>query len=480
MPRIPLLGGSYGDESLIANAQRSVNLYPESNPQSSQAPVNVTHYVRPGLPILGSPPVLGRGRCLYTATNGDLYALIDQSVYYIDPNYTFTLLGTTLNAVATPAYMADNGTNIVLVDGGLIGYSIVMATRAFGTIGDPNFLGADRVDYLDGFLIFNKPNTPIWYASDFNAITFNALSFGSKAAWADNISTLIAVQRQAWLMGPQKGEVAFNAGTSPFPFESSPGIIIEHGIEAKYSIAKQDVNIYWLSRSPEGARMAMKGNQQSAVRISNHAVEAEWLTYPRVDDAIGSVYQIKGHAFYKIHFPTQDITWGYDEATSEWHEDASSDVNGVLHRANNTFCAYAYGKNLALDWRNGNLLHIDENTFSDDGTRPIVCIRSFPHLLDDEFDRQTCWRIIADIESGTPPNVLSPQITLRVSRDRGATFVSAGLQPFGPIGAYATKPTWNRLGMAADFVFELSWENERKTSLNGVFGIFEMHEADSS
>lgn len=480
MPRIPLLGGSYSDESLIANAQRAVNVYPESNPESSQAPVNVTHYVRPGLPILSSPPSAGRGRCLYTATNGDVYALIDQSVYYIDPNYVFTLLGSTLTPGSTPAYMADNGTNVVLVDGSLNGYSVLMSTRVLSTIGDPNFLGADRVDYIDGFLIFNKPNTPIWYASDFNAVTFNALSFGSKAAWGDNISTLVAIQRQAWLMGPQKGEVAFNAGTSPFPFESSPGIIIEHGIGAKYSLAKQDVNIYWLSQSPEGARMAMKGNQQSAVRISNHAIEEEWLGYARVDDAIGACYQIKGHAFYKLHFPTMDKTWGYDEATKEWHEDAASDVNGALHRANNTFCTQAYGKNLALDWRNGNLLHIDVNTYRDDGTRPVICIRSFPHLLDGEFDRQTCWRIIADVESGTPPDVAVPNITLRVSRDRGGSWGNGVIQPFGQIGAYATKPTWNRLGYAADFVFELSWENERKTSLQGVFGIFEPHEADSA
>lgn len=47
--RFPLVGGAYQAKSIIANAQRCVNLYPEANLPSSQAPVPVTHYPTPGL-----------------------------------------------------------------------------------------------------------------------------------------------------------------------------------------------------------------------------------------------------------------------------------------------------------------------------------------------------------------------------------------------------------------------------------------------
>ena len=49
MARIPLTSGAYQSRSIIAGAQRAVNLYPESNPDDSQAPVPVTTYPTPGL-----------------------------------------------------------------------------------------------------------------------------------------------------------------------------------------------------------------------------------------------------------------------------------------------------------------------------------------------------------------------------------------------------------------------------------------------
>jgi hypothetical protein len=49
---------------------------------------------------------------------------------------------------------------------------------------------------------------------------------------------------------------------------------------------------------------------RAAKRISNFAIEDEWKKYAYVGDAIGGCYQIDGHNFYAIHFPTADKTWG--------------------------------------------------------------------------------------------------------------------------------------------------------------------------
>jgi hypothetical protein len=324
------------------------------------------------LTLLNPCPNPGRGRCLYCATNGDLYAAVDQRIYYISPDWVWSLLGSLLMPGSTPVSMADNGASVVLVDGSAAGNAInLTAVRppiatSFTQIGDPNFLGGDRVDYLDSFLVFNQPGTPNWYSSLSNQIAFNALDVGTKTAWPDNIVTLCAVHRLVWLFGPYKSEVWFNAGGAAFPFQAMPGVIIEHGCAAKYSVAKQDVNVYWLSQSPEGARMAMKGSPDLfAKRISTHAIEAEWKKYPRVDDAIGGCYQIIGHAFYLLHFPTADRTWCYDEATELWHERAASDENGRLHRTRESFYAFAYGQNLGLDFSTGALYAIDPAQYVD-------------------------------------------------------------------------------------------------------------------
>ncbi len=330
---------------------------------------------------------------------------------------------------------------------------------------------------------------------------FSGLNVGVKTAWPDNIQTVIAVERAAWILGKYKSELWFNVGAVPFPFQIQPGLIIEHGCCAPYSAAKQDVNCYWLSQSPEGARMVMKGTQNIAQRISTHAIEAEFLKYPRVDDAIGSTYQITGHAFYCLDFPTADKTWVYDEATKQWHEETHIDVNGFPHRSLTPFKAYAYGKNVGLDWQTGNLYQIDPANFTDHGT-PVQYLRSFPHVISDESERITVWRFVADIEVGTEPGTVinplatspwslgfspgfgpvsitePPLISLRTSRTRGASWGNAVMQPMGAMGQYYVRPTWNRLGYFVDGVFELSWSTPMKTALNGAFISYEKHEAD--
>lgn len=115
MPRIPILGGAYSAKSFNASAQRSVNLIPEENPQRSQSPAQVTHYPRPGRTPLGAPPQPGSGRCCYVATNGNLYVVVDQTVYSVSVDFIFTAIGNLVSTGTNPCYMADNGTTAVLV-----------------------------------------------------------------------------------------------------------------------------------------------------------------------------------------------------------------------------------------------------------------------------------------------------------------------------------------------------------------------------
>ena len=47
--RVTLTGGAYQAASLIAGAQRCVNLIPEAVPQGQGEPVPMVHYLTPGL-----------------------------------------------------------------------------------------------------------------------------------------------------------------------------------------------------------------------------------------------------------------------------------------------------------------------------------------------------------------------------------------------------------------------------------------------
>ncbi len=215
------------------------------------------------------------------------------------------------------------------------------------------------------------------------------------------------------------------------------------------------------------------------------------LTYPRVDDAIGSVYQVKGHSFYSLHFPTADRTWVYDAATEQWWEDASFDNNGVQHRSRATFTAYAYGKNVALDWATGTLYQIDPDTFTDNGM-PIPWIRSFPHYAN-ELKYTGMGAIVADIATGlsqgtgetgqfsTPwsagfssgfgplTQVAAPTVNLRISRDGGNKYGNNRPKGFVSSGHYRSMMRWRGNGIARDWVLEFSSTAEMVPALQGAY-----------
>ena len=176
--RLPLLGGAYTAQSLIANAQRCVNLYPEQNP--GDAPVPVTHYPTPGLTLITAAggdagPEIGPGRGLYWASNNKLYCCVGNNIYLIDENWQFTLLGTLVADRLNPVSMIDNGIDLTIVDGSQYRYLVNLETNAFTQDTSSDFLGADHCDYVDTFTVFNQPNTRNFYSTLSNTTTLDPL-----------------------------------------------------------------------------------------------------------------------------------------------------------------------------------------------------------------------------------------------------------------------------------------------------------------
>lgn len=412
-------------------------------------------------------------RGLYTATNGDLYGVVDATVYYISPQWQFTSLGTITAGLETSTSMADNALVIMLVDGSSNGWSINMTTRVMTQIFDAAFYGSVRVDYVDTFFLLVKPGTGEFYVSPSEwvpGIAFDPLDIAKKTGYADNISSLVVMHREIWLVGIQTSEIWYDVGASDFAFQPMPGAFIEHGIAAKYSLAKYDISVFWLSQDLEGDCIVIRGTGYQAKRISTHAIENEIRQYSRIDDAIGFCYQQEGHAFYFLTFPTADKTWCYDLATELWHERAWMDSNGLLHRHRANCHTFAYGTNLVGDHANGNLYQLDLDTYNDDGD-PILRLRSFPHLLDD--GKRIFYRcFIADMEVGTDAGTTTddpPMLTLRYSDTKGASWGNPIQQSMGSAGQYLTSIQFQRLGLARDRIFEISFSGDFKTALNGAF-----------
>lgn len=473
--RIPLTGGYYVTQGLLANAQRVVNLYPERNPEGDEAPVPVTDYPTPGLIELVQGD-LGVWRGLYRASNRQLFGVLNQKVYYITETWSLVELGQLVSARQTPVSMKDNNQDVWIVDGSGLGYTINLGSHAFAQLDDTtgSFQGADKIDYLDTFMVWNFPETQQFNSTLQGGIEFDATYVGSKNAAPDLLKTLICAHNEIWLLGERTTEVWNDAGNPTFPFARVSGAFIPHGCVAKYSVAEADSSPFWLSSDEQGEGIVLKGSPYRATRISTHAIEELIRSWPRRDDALAFVYQIKGHLFYVLTSPSGDMTLVYDNSTELWHQWGSLNASGKLGRHRSNCFAHAYGKLVVGDYSNGKLYELSLTTFSDAG-QPIPRIRAFPHMLSDGM-RVMHRQFIADVSVGSGAsrrddlgNEINPTIYLRWSDTRGKSWGNPVGQSLGRKGQYLTQPSWNRLGQARDRVYELSWSDNAEVVLNGAF-----------
>lgn len=479
MPRANLLGQPYAGKSIIANAQQSINLYAESN-KNSEAPTPITYYPFPGTAIFATPNLLAKARCIYRTSIGTCYCIIGSSVYFLASNGVLVLIGAIADR-QSQVYMADNGLAAVLVDGSTNGYAIDLTTNDFGLIIDPSFYGADFALFLDTFFIFNRPGTNQFYISlgmvDYALLTagtsFDPLDIAAKSGSADPIVAIYTTHKELGLVGELTTEVWIGTGAADFFFQQVQGAYIDHGCIAQYSVASQDVLTFWIMQDKQGKNIVVKAQSYDIEEISTPYLLDQFNSYETTSDAIGMCFQIGDHAFYLLVFPTENITWAYELSTGYWLQVGKwNTVTGQFDRFRANCCAFAFGQNLIGDYLTGKIYKLMPNLCTDDGDN-MKFIRTFLHMVGNNFERVVYKNCSADIEPGTSEQVSEddpdPEILLSWSDNRGKTFGTPLAQSLGRQGEYLTDAQWNRLGQARDRVFKLEWNGPTRTALNGAF-----------
>lgn len=466
--KVPITIGSYQAKSLVAEAQRAVNLYAERNPPDSPFPIS--WYPTPGKTLLGTAsPTLGNGwRGLWWAANQKLYGVCGASVYSISSSWGMTRIGT-LASSSGPVYMVDNANYLVIVDGSSKGWTVDLSNDDFAILNTDGFTGGSSANFVDGYLIFNIPNTREWYISKNDEISFDATLFASKSSYSDPLIGIGVTKRYVYLFGSETTEIWFDAGDTPFPFDRLPGAFMQYGCASPSSICQIDGNIYWLGQMQQGTAMIFRTNQFNAEKISTFALDNQMDGYTDLGQATGYTYEFEGHLFYVLNFPVSDVTWQFDISTGQWSQLAWCDSDGNLHRDRGNCFASAYGQPVIGDWENGNLYLLDANNYTDNGS-PQVRIRSFPHAVDESSNRIHYSEFIANMEvgNGLPLNNDVP-VFLRWSDTRGSSWGNPVQRTLGKQGDYVRSVQWRRLGMARDRVFEVSWSAPVKTSIMGAW-----------
>jgi hypothetical protein len=467
----PILGQSYVARSVNAADSRMVNLFPEATPQAGKTAGFLNR--APGLRLLAT---LGTGpiRGLWSPDPNGLYAYVisGNTFYRIDTSYNAEAYGYVSGTGQVS--MADNGTQLFIASNP-DGYIFNMTTLIFAPITDVDFPGAVTVGYLDGYFVFNEPDSQrVWTTVLLDGSSVDPLDFASAEGSPDGLVSLIIDHREAWLFGTNSVEVWYDAANAGFPLTRIQGAYNEIGCVAAYSVAKLDNGVFWLGGDARGEGIVYRTNGYTGQRVSTHAIEWQIQQYGDISDAIGYTYQQDGHAFYVLIFPSAGATWVYDVATDNWHERAAW-VNGeyTRHRSN---CQMAFNHEVIVgDYNDGRVYAFDLETYSDDD-QPQRWLRSWRALPQDQntLVRTAQHSLQLDAETGVGLNSGQgdiPQAMLRWSDDGGHTWSNEHWSSMGAIGAYGTRTFWRRLGMTdklRDRVYEVSGTDPVKIAIVGA------------
>lgn len=356
----PILGSSYVVRSVNAADNRLVNLYPEVIPEGGKEPAYLQRC--PGLALkatVGTGPIRG-----LWSLKSSLYVVSGQELYRVNAGYNATKLGDISGT--GPVSIADNGTQIFIA-ANPDGFIYNTDTDAFQQITDEDFPGAVTVGYLDGYFVFNEPNSQrVWVTQLLDGLSIDPLDFASAEGSPDGLVSLIIDHREAWLFGTDSVEVWYNSGDPDFPLTRIQGAYNEIGCIAPYSVAKMDNSVFWLGADARGQGIVYRANGYQGVRVSTHAVEFAIQGYGNLSDAVAYTYQQDGHTFYVLNFTDADTTWVFDAATGAWHERAGF-RNGDFKRHRGNCHARFNGEPIVGDYQDGRLYAFDLDVYADAG-----------------------------------------------------------------------------------------------------------------
>lgn len=485
---IPFVGPTYNAISPNIDCQRSVNWYPEVSPQSSKAIVAMVG--SPGTSLFcntGAGAV--RGMHVF---NGVMFVVINQYLYSISPA---GVISGTLGSLSTRSgrvTMKDNGTSaaglggdqLIIVDG-TRGYVYNVSSNVFSIVPttggfQPNPIS---VDFIDGYFVAAFDGSMTYAVSDlYDGLVWNALATSPVGATPDPVVSVVNYHQQLWFIKQFNSEVWYDAGTptsTGSPFLRISGAVIDYGVVSPWAVCRANNSLMWMAVQRNGDKSEFVGvvelNGYVPTNITPTAIVYQMGQWGRWDDVFSYSYSQGGHTFCVWTSPSADSTFVYDTTVGMWHERSTWKGSPYLigRHLSNGYCSLG-GKHYVSDYRNGNILEMDDEVYTDYNTpapNPLVAMRQAQHINDANGVLYNVFyhRLQVDMEMGVGTATLDPMAALSWSDDGGHTWSSDHLASIGKLGEYKKRAVWRRMGRSRDRVFRLVVSDPVKRILLGAY-----------
>jgi hypothetical protein len=307
------------------------------------------------------------------------------------------------------------------------------------------------------------------FSAVLDGTTWSGIDYFTKESYADNLRLIFVDNEQMYLMGTETFEVWSsdpNAQVDGNPFARLTGASGRYGTVSTWGMDHIDGHIFFVGGDDHGGVVAYVFNGFVPVRISNHAMEAEWAATGMGPNCVVYAYMEEGHSFFVINFGAQ--TWAYEAETGAWHQRAKGTVGA--------FTAYKTNLHTFIqEWGSGTGLHITacsngsnnlyqtSAVFYDDEGSNIAWQRALPYLYN-AGKWMFFGRMDLDLEVGTGT---TPVITFDYSDNRGVTYPNARASANGPsdAGASADRVFWLRNGKSRGRIIRLSGTGQQRVAL---------------
>lgn len=352
---INIVGQSYESRSKPYSAESTKNLIPELNP-TGRTPSALHNWLGSIRRLTSASTGVDRGSNVF---QDKLYKVSGTALYRVDANYTETSIGTVEGT--NRCIMANDGENLVIVTGDKA-YSYDGATLS--QITDADLETPDSVSVLNNQMIYDGNRDRWVVATAGDPTDIPDINYALAESNGDDLVRVYAFNQALYLMGTRTIETWFNSGVGNPPFSRVDGGIIETlGLFALHSVANTSAYMYFMASDKNVYRVT--GYQ--AELITPPAISHQFFTLGGAD-AIANTINIDAQDFYIISFPSANRTFAYSEQFGGWFE-LSSDENEGRYIMNQ--CHLVYGKRLITDYRNGNVLELDYDTYTDDSLPQI-------------------------------------------------------------------------------------------------------------
>lgn len=457
------VGGSDTAQSLIADCEKTVNLYVER--LGPTAKNSAALFPTPGFRTWGSSTsdvgcrgaVNVPGRGIFVIFGGGLWEFSSAGG-----------VGTRRGDVAQdehPAQIIYNGVvgnQLGIASGGAV-YSYDLATNIL-TASVVLTTGITHLAYANGSGLAFNPTTGKVYPSSLNDLSsYDLANFFRRSLFPDPWQAMfVDTNNLIWLIGTDTYEVWYYGNpASTQPFTPLSGLSGRYGIVAPFASWVSSMGLGWLATSEGGVHVVSNGGQSSGpAPISSFAVDTAIAGYQRtsvITNAEVLLYADQGHIFSNVTFPSGPGTWTVDLKGNGWAQ------RGPWNATRGDYDAWtprihvaAFGKHLVGDRMTGTLWEMDTTfTTEMDGTS-IRRMRRAPAITD-EHKRHPIDQIEILMDVGVAGVGIVPEMTMKLSSDGGRTYGNERLLQCGRTGEYLRRVVSQRWGAPADAVLECVW-----------------------